>query len=133
MKKQILTAVAIFSVMFGSTFAADLENIEVVNNGNLVTNTTSDLTLPSWEVSGDLKVLKDYTVSFAYKDTDDSKKVLINLMYSLEKNKSYTIIWVDWAETNMDFSIWDEIKGEYKNEKLIYLMVKLWKFTTIKN
>ena len=117
MKKQILTAVAIFSVMFGSTFAADLENIEVVNNGNLVTNTTSDLTLPSWEVSGDLKVLKDYTVSFAYKDTDDSKKVLINLMYSLEKNKSYTIIWVDWAETNMDFSIWDEIKGEYKNEK----------------
>jgi hypothetical protein len=47
MKKQILTAVAIFSVMFGSTFAADLENIEVVNNGNLVTNTTSDLTLPS--------------------------------------------------------------------------------------
>ncbi|PZM83148.1 hypothetical protein DLH72_03910 [Candidatus Gracilibacteria bacterium] len=116
MRKKILVSAIILSAFATNTFAADLENIEVLNNGNLSVNTSSDLTLPEGEVSGDLKVLKDYVVSLAYKDPENAKKVLVNLTFALEKNRTYSIIGVDGAETNMNFTVADKVEGEYKNE-----------------
>lgn len=116
MKKKVLLSLICFSSLFVSvTNAADLKKIEVLDNWNIEVLTTPDLVLPNWDINSDLKVLKDYIVSFASKDQQDSKKVFLNLTYDLEKNKDYTIIWVDWAEANMNFSISDWIIWEFVN------------------
>jgi|GEM_PF-2802165 hypothetical protein len=45
-KKLILTAV-LMAGMISSTYAADLEKVTVLNNGNLSISTTTDFTLPN--------------------------------------------------------------------------------------
>lgn len=115
--KKILVSAALMTAMVSNTFAADLEKIEVVNNGTLEIGTTYDVSLPYGEVESDLKVLKDYIVSFAYKDPQDSKKIYLNLVFDLEKNKDYTIIWVDGAEANMTFRTNDSLVWEYLNNE----------------
>lgn len=116
MKKiaKIVSVLALSSV-FVNTFAADLEKIEVIDNGNISVNTTSDLVLGKTEIKWDLKVLKDYVVSFAVKDVENPRKVILNLTYDLEKNRYYTIIGIDGAEANMNFSTADKVAWEYVN------------------
>ena len=75
------------------------------------------MTLPKGEIVSDMKVLKDLNVTLAYKDPENAKKVILNLEFPLEKGKSYSIIWVDWAEANMNFKAKDEINWEYKNSE----------------
>lgn len=116
-KKLILTAV-LMAGMISSTYAADLEKVTVLNNGNLSISTTTDFTLPNWEVKWDVKVLKDYMVSFAFKDPQNAKKVSLNLTYDLEKNKSYSLLGIDGAEANMNFDLKDEIQTEIVNPEV---------------
>lgn len=116
-KKLILTAI-LTAGMISSTYAADLEKITVLNNGNLSISTTTDFTLPNWEVKWDVKVLKDYMVSFAFKDPQNSKKVSLNLTYDLEKNKSYSLLGIDGAEANMNFDLKDKIQTEILNPEV---------------
>ena len=115
--KILLSAVTLSAVLTSATWAADLENIKVLDNGNIEVTTTSDLTLPKGEIISDMKVLKDLNVTLAYKDPENAKKVILNLEFPLEKGKSYSIIWVDWAEANMNFKAKDEINWEYKNSE----------------
>ncbi len=115
--KILLSAVTLSAVLTSATWAADLENIKVLDNGNIEVTTTSDLTLPKGEIVSDMKVLKDLNVTLAYKDPENAKKVILNLEFPLEKGKSYSIIWVDWAEANMNFKAKDEINWEYKNSE----------------
>lgn len=115
--KKILISSVIISTMIWNAFAADFSDITVLNNGNIEISTTPDLNLAKWEVSWDLKVLKDYEVSFAYKDVQDSKKVFLNLKQDLDKNKEYTILWIDWAEANMTFIASEKIIWEYLNSE----------------
>lgn len=115
--KKILISTAILTSIISTNiaFASDLQGINVLDNGNISVNTTSDLVLSNSEIEGDLKVLKDYVVSYAKKDTKDFSKISLNLTYPLEKNKIYSIIWVDWAEANMNFTISEKIEWEYEN------------------
>lgn len=116
-KKLILTAI-LTAGMISSTYAADLEKITVLNNGNLSISTTTDFNLPNGEVKWDVKVLKDYMVSFAFKDPQNSKKVSLNLTYDLEKNKSYSLLGIDGAEANMNFDLKDKIQTEILNPEV---------------
>lgn len=116
-KKIIISAILVPFISINTLFAANLEKINVVNNWTISIETSSDILLKEGEVSGDIKVLKDYSVSFAYKDPQDSKKIFLNLEESLEKNKSYNIIWIDWVESNANFSIWNELAGTYENNE----------------
>lgn len=116
MKKLLVSTIIIWSI-FSTSFAADLKDIEVLNNWNINISTTEDLLLEEWELSWDLKILKDYEISFSYKDIQDSKKVILNLRYDLDKNKNYTILWIDWAEANFIFKTSDKITGEYTNNE----------------
>lgn len=115
MKKFLLFLTLAF-VSYTSVNAADFEKINAIDNWNIEILTSSDIVLPEWTVDTDLKILKDYFVSFAYKDPQDSKKILLNLTYDLEKNKNYTIIGVDGAEVNINFSIGDSITWEFINK-----------------
>lgn len=128
--KKFIKILVLFTLFFNSAkiFAADLQKIEVVDNWNITVWTTNDLVLEPWkEVKWDLKVLKDQIVSFAAKDPQNPKKIILNLVYELEKNKKYTILWIDWAEANMNFSTWDELKWEYKNEEESLASLKIEK------
>lgn len=116
-KKLILTAILTAGII-SSTYAADLEKITVLNNGNLSISTTTDFNLPNGEVKWDVKVLKDYMVSFAFKDPQNSKKVSLNLTYDLEKNKSYSLLGIDGAEANMNFDLKDKIQTEILNPEV---------------
>ena len=55
--KILLSAVTLSAVLTSATWAADLENIKVLDNGNIEVTTTSDLTLPKGEIVSDMKVL----------------------------------------------------------------------------
>lgn len=116
-KKLILTAI-LMAGMISSTYAADLEKITVLNNGNLSISTTTDFNLPNGEVKWDVKVLKDYMVSFAFKDPQNLKKVSLNLTYDLEKNKFYSLLGIDGAEANMNFDLKDKIQTEILNPEV---------------
>ena len=82
--KILLSAVTLSAVLTSATWAADLENIKVLDNGNIEVTTTSDLTLPKGEIVSDMKVLKDLNVTLAYKDPENAKKVILNLEFPLE-------------------------------------------------
>lgn len=131
--KKIVSAISLIALssVFSAVNAADLEKIEVLDNGTISAKTTSDLVLAKSEVKGDLKVLKDYVVTYAIKDKENAKKVTLNLTYELEKNKNYTIIWVDWAEANMNFSILDKIAWEYQNSDKSSTWLKIEKINII--
>lgn len=133
--KKILKA-TLFLVLLSvsvNIFAADLEKIEVIDNWNISVWTTTDLILPKAELKWDLKVLKDYVVSFAVKDPENPKKILLNLTYELEKGREYTIIWIDWAEANMTFSTLDKVSGEYINSDIKTEWLKIEKINILDN
>ena len=83
--KILLSAVTLSAVLTSATWAADLENIKVLDNGNIEVTTTSDLTLPKGEIISDMKVLKDLNVTLAYKDPENAKKVISS--FNVEKDK----------------------------------------------
>ena len=72
----------------------------------------------------DVKVLRDIDVLSATKDSTNSKKVTLNLSSELYKNSAYSLIWVMWAEWNIDFEIgetftWEKINPNFYNEEKI--------------
>lgn len=117
MKKNILTSVLLASAIAFTANAADLEKINVLNNWVIDVTTTSDLVLAEWAVNWDLKVLKEYVVSFAKKDQIDLRKVSLNLLYPLETNKSYTLLGIEGADANMVFTIGETLSWEILNDK----------------
>lgn len=124
--KKILSLAVLFSALFvNSLYAADFRNIEVIDNGNITMEVTPDISLNEGNFESDMKVLKDYFVSSADLDIENTKKINLAISYDLEAEKSYTIIWIDWAEANMNFTTNSEIVWEYLNsEKGTWLQIE---------
>ncbi len=113
MKKTFKILFAIFLAFYAFNFvnAASVERISPVDNSSLEVFLTEGLDV--WEtVDADIKVLKDLIVSDAYKDTSDSKKVIISLTYDLQKNNTYSLLGILWTDSNADFAVVDKLSWE---------------------
>ncbi len=125
MKKIVL--VSLFLSLFSSfnAYSANIEEITPANNWEVDIILSDDINLPKENLESDIKILKDLIVSMAYKDTSDAKKVILNLNHNLNKNTTYSLLWVVGSDVNIDFEIKDEIPTEIvlKNDKVLKINI----------
>ncbi|MDP2091117.1 MAG: hypothetical protein Q8K30_05995 [Candidatus Gracilibacteria bacterium] len=116
---KIIFIIAITSFLFGNTFAASIDNITAIDNNTVQLTISNDVVISDTKVEGDIKLLKDIPVSFSVKDTENAKKVLVNLSSDLISNTSYSLITILGGEGNIDFKIGDFLEGEFVNSNLL--------------
>lgn len=116
---KIIFIMAISGLLFGNAFASSIDNITAVDNNTIQLTTSSDVVLSDSKVEWDVKLLKDVPVSFSAKDTENTKKVLVNLSWDLIANTSYSLITILWGEWNIDFRIGQFLEWEFLNSNLL--------------
>lgn len=120
MKKfKILLFMALTSMLTANTFASTIDKIEVIDNNTIEITSSNDIEFSNGFVEWDIKILEDINVSFNVKDSNNLKKVVLNLSNDLEANTSYSLITILGAEGNIDFKIWDYLEGEIQNTQLL--------------
>jgi len=113
---KILVLLSIIGGFFyWNAYASTIEKLEALDNNTVQLTASSDVVFSDVKVEGDIKLLKDVSVSFSSKDRVNSRKVLINLSNNLITNTSYSLITVLWGEWNIDFKISDTISWEFSN------------------
>ncbi len=109
----------ISSICVWSVNAATIDKIEALNNNSVELTASPDVIFSDIDITWEVKILKDIPVSFSVKDSENLKKVLINLSSDLIANTSYSLISILWASGNIDFSIWDFLQWEIENINLL--------------
>jgi hypothetical protein len=89
---KILVSLVVLIALCGQVLAANIDKVNVINNNSLELVASPDVTFSDTNIEGDLKLLKDLKISFSVKDTENNKKVLLNLSDELEINTSYTLV-----------------------------------------
>jgi len=108
-------------MLTSNVFASTIDKIDVIDNNTIQLTASKDVKFSDSFVEWDIKVLKDINVSYSALDSNNSKKVILNLSDDLLANNSYSLITVLWAKGNIDFKIWDYLEWEITNPSL-----KLW-------
>ena len=116
---KILFLLLISLLLTGNTFASSIDRIEATSNNNIELTASSDVVFSDINVEGELKLLKDVNVSFTVKDSENFKKVLLNLSSNLTANTSYSLISILGADWNIDFEIDDFLEWEITNVNLL--------------
>jgi len=120
MKKfKILLFLALTAIFSWSAFASSIDKIEALDNTTVDITASNDVVFPDTDVKWDIKILKDINVSFSKKDSNNDKKVLLNLWDDLLANTSYSLITILGWNGSIDFTIWDFIEWEIKNPILM--------------
>ena len=76
----------------GNVSAATIDNIKAIDNNTIELTASEDVIFSDVSVEGEVKLLKDISVSFSAKDPENNKKVLLNLSDDLVVNTSYSLI-----------------------------------------
>lgn len=106
-------------MLTSNAFASTIDKIDVIDNNTIQITASNDVVFSDSFVEWDIKVLKDINVSFSVIDSNNSKKVVLNLSDDLLANNSYSLITVLWARGNIDFEIWDYLEWEITNSLLM--------------
>lgn len=115
---KLMALLALVLMWIWSVSAANIEKLEALDNVTVQLTANSDITFPTTDIKGDVKLLKDIPVSFSVKDVENLKKVTVNLSWDLAINNSYSLISILGAEWNIDFNIWTVLNGEKVNADL---------------
>jgi len=120
MKNTKILFLLFISVLFtGTASASTINNVKAIDNNNIELTASPDVVFSDINVVGDVKLLKDVNVSFSARDTENPKKVLLNLSSDLTANTSYSLISILWANWNIDFDIGDFLEWEIVNKNLV--------------
>jgi len=93
MKNTKILFLLFISVLFtGTASASTINNVKAIDNNNIELTASPDVVFSDINVVGDVKLLKDVNVSFSARDTENHKKVLLNLSSDLTANTSYSLI-----------------------------------------
>ena len=110
MKAKSRIFIFLFSFLIANwVYGYDLNNITPVDNQHIDFSVTPEASFTEWEVTGEIKVLKDLEITFSSKDFEDSNKIVLNLKNELLPNSSYNLLSVFWVDWNIDFSLLDEM------------------------
>lgn len=113
-----LSILAISAMLTCNVSASSIDNVEAINNNTIELTASSDVIFSDINVEWDIKLLKDVDVSFSTKDSENIRKVYLNLSTDLTANTSYSLITILWADWNIDFNIWDFLEWEIINSNL---------------
>lgn len=116
---KVLLVIFTLGLFSSNVFASNFDKIEAVNNNTIQITASSDVVFSDAKVEWEIKLLKDVAVWFSTKDTQDFKKVMLNLTNDLMSNTSYSLISILWAEWNIDFKIWDFLTWSIDNPNLV--------------
>ncbi len=107
-KNRIL--VFLFSFLIANwVYWYDLDKINVSEPNKIDFSITPTAELSDWELSWEIKVLKDLEIVSSDLDNEDLKKVILTLKNDLLSNKSYNLLSVYWVDWTIDFSLEDEL------------------------
>jgi len=112
---KICTILLVSLLYINNTFAEKV-NLSIIDldssNSNLLEIfLDKNIESNSMEVEWDIKLFKDLKSNSIIKELEDNKTIVINLLDSLEKNTSYSLLSVYWADWTIDFKINDLING----------------------
>lgn len=107
-KKVFMFILSFFIIL--NAYWYDIENIEVTNDKTVNFSLGKDVQLADKYSNSDVKVLEDLEVLSSSKSFEDQTKLTLSLGRELKANYSYSILTLFWAEWNMDFKLWNDIK-----------------------
>lgn len=116
---KIVVLLALSGILFWNVSAATIDKIDAISNSTIELEASQDVIFSDVKVNWDVKLLKDIPVSLSIKDSEDMKKVVINLLGDLYANTSYSLISILWANWNIDFTIWEFLEWEIVNPNLV--------------
>ena len=102
--KKIFLIISLL-ISISTSYAADVEEIEVVDNKKINISIDNSTIISEGEVTWELRVLNDLEVAFVSKDFQDSNKLLLTLSKELEEDTSYNLLSVFWVEWSIDFDL----------------------------
>ena len=121
---KIITVLLIGLFSFNSAFAEDIKlsiiDLDSSNSNLLKIFVDKNIEGDSMWITGDIKLFKDLKSSNIVKELEWNKIVDITLINELEKNTSYSLLSVYWADWTIDFKISD----------LLNWLEILWDWTT---
>ena len=116
---KILLLLISFAIFSWNVSAATIDKIEATSNNNIEVTASQDVVFSDINVKGEIKLLKDIPVSFSAPDSENFKKIVLNLSTDLTSNTSYSLITILGADWNIDFSIWEFLNWEMLNPNLL--------------
>jgi hypothetical protein len=112
-KKVFMFILSFFIIL--NAYGYEIENIEVSNDKTVNFSLWKDVQLGEKYSNSDVKVLEDLDVLSSHKNFEDQTKIDISLGRELKPNYSYSILTLFWAEWNMDFKLWNDVKTKINN------------------
>ncbi len=114
--KHIQKLLGVITLTFLFVFQASASNIslyviDVFDTHTMSISLSDTSNLSQWEVQGDVKILRDTTITNAQKNTDDAKVVTVKLDEGLEIHSSYSLLTLFWAEGSIDFQTGDVLSN----------------------
>ena len=107
MKKFKILLILLSLIAFkGNVYAANIEEIIIINDKNIDLQLSKDVVLSEWIVDSEIKFFKDIEITFVSKDFNDQNKLILNLASDLQLNKTYSLLTIIWPEINLDFVTW---------------------------
>ena len=116
---KILLLLISFAIFSWNVSAATIDKIEATSNNNIEVTASQDVVFSDINVKGEIKLLKDIPVSFSAPDSENFKKIVLNLSTDLTADTSYSLITILGADWNIDFSIWEFLNWEMLNPNLL--------------
>lgn len=108
---KIITMLIASFLLTGVTYGYEVKEVEVHDDKTMEVSLDEGVQLAQWDITWDIKVLEDISISLSSKDFDELDKVVLTLDNDLKINSSYSLLSIFWADWSIDFEIWDDLLG----------------------
>lgn len=110
-KLKIIIFLLSLITLISNAHASNIEKITVIDDKNIDLELSKDVVLSKWDISSEIKFLKDIAVTFVSKDFNDQNKLILNLTEDLKINTPYNLLTIVWPDANMDFVTWVSLEN----------------------
>lgn len=110
-KLKIIIFLLSLITLISNVHASNIEKITFMDDKNIDLELSKDVVLSQWDISSEIKFLKDIAVTFVSKDFNDQNKLILNLTEDLKINTPYNLLTIVWPDANMDFVTWVSLEN----------------------
>lgn len=106
---KIISMVLASFLLTSITYGYEVTKVDVQDDKTMEISLDDEVQFSQWEITWDIKILKDVSISMSSKDFEELDKVVVTLDNNLEKNSNYSLLSIFWADWSIDFKTWDNV------------------------
>ncbi|PIE85570.1 hypothetical protein CSA08_01310 [Candidatus Gracilibacteria bacterium] len=108
---KIITVTLTLFLLTSVAHAYEVKKVDVKDDKTMDVSLNDEVQFTQGKITGDIKVLKDISISMSSKDFEELSKVVLTLDKSLEKNANYSLLSIFGADGSIDFTTGENISG----------------------